>query len=182
MLISHKFKGFMMSLRNLIKDRFIQYGIIIIVRFPWYNQNHRSCSLEWQISRVSFAALLAQSDWKYSRPANLSITKYRLQSIIQFVVRKFRWSEIFTLSEGAYYLVFNTELRDNMSGCHRDTDVSPCIDVSGYCSIVTVIPISDTSHTNHCHDHWYIFIFLIINTKTTIGTILGSYAGIEGLY
>ena len=48
--------------------------------------------------------------------------------------------------------------------------------------IVTVIPISDTSHTNHCHDHWYISIFQIIKTKNRIGIILGNYAGIEGLY
>ena len=54
-------------------------------------------------------------------------------------------------------LVFNTELRDNTPGCDRDSDASGYIDVSGYCSIVTVIPISDTSHTNHCHVHWYIF-------------------------
>ena len=52
-----------------------------------------------------------------------------------------------------------------MSGCDRDSDVSRYIDVSGYCSIVTVIPLSDTSHTNHCHYHWYILYSYLFSTK-----------------
>ena len=80
-------------------------SILLEPKHNWYKWNHERVSLALPISRISFWLCCLLNQTKCSSRANLNITKYSLQSTIQFVVRKFHfssledlihsWSEIF---------------------------------------------------------------------------------------